>query len=292
MNFLKRLLSHCGMATLRGDVRNDDSGRLGMSHGCYQARLLRSPGRHAHRQRGRAQGRVPQARHAASSRPQSGRQRERAQIQGDSTRPTTCSRTATSARPMTASATPPSSKAAAAADTASAPISPRPSPTSSKTCSAWAAAGAAAAGAGGRERGSDLRYNMEISLEEAFAGKTAQIRIPTSGHLRSLLGLRRQGRHQAEGLRDLRRRRQDPACAGLLHARAHLPGLSGPRPGHRRPVPVLRRRRPRHARAHALGQYPGRCRGRHPHPAGRRRRGRRARRPAGRSLYFPVAGAA
>ncbi len=26
---------------------------------------------------------------------------------------------------------------------------------------------------GGRERGADLRYNMEISLEEAFAGKTA-----------------------------------------------------------------------------------------------------------------------
>jgi molecular chaperone DnaJ len=33
---------------------------------------------------------------------------------------------------------------------------------------------------GGRERGSDLRYNMEISLEEAFVGKTAQVRIPTS----------------------------------------------------------------------------------------------------------------
>ena len=32
----------------------------------------------------------------------------------------------------------------------------------------------------GRERGADLRYNMEISLEEAFAGKSAQIRIPTS----------------------------------------------------------------------------------------------------------------
>jgi molecular chaperone DnaJ len=32
----------------------------------------------------------------------------------------------------------------------------------------------------GRERGSDLRYNMEISLEEAFEGKTAQIHIPTS----------------------------------------------------------------------------------------------------------------
>ena len=32
----------------------------------------------------------------------------------------------------------------------------------------------------GRERGADLRYNMEISLTEAFAGKTAQIRVPTS----------------------------------------------------------------------------------------------------------------
>ncbi len=32
----------------------------------------------------------------------------------------------------------------------------------------------------GRERGADLRYNMEITLEEAFAGKTAQIRVPTS----------------------------------------------------------------------------------------------------------------
>lgn len=33
---------------------------------------------------------------------------------------------------------------------------------------------------GGRERGADLRYNMEITLEEAYAGKTAQIRVPSS----------------------------------------------------------------------------------------------------------------
>jgi len=32
----------------------------------------------------------------------------------------------------------------------------------------------------GRERGADLRYNMEIALHEAFVGKAAQIRIPTS----------------------------------------------------------------------------------------------------------------
>jgi molecular chaperone DnaJ len=31
-----------------------------------------------------------------------------------------------------------------------------------------------------RERGSDLRYNMEITLFEAYQGKTAQIRVPTS----------------------------------------------------------------------------------------------------------------
>jgi molecular chaperone DnaJ len=37
-----------------------------------------------------------------------------------------------------------------------------------------------ARGRSGRERGADLRYNMEISLDEAFAGKAAQIRIPTS----------------------------------------------------------------------------------------------------------------
>jgi len=35
-------------------------------------------------------------------------------------------------------------------------------------------------GRGGRERGADLRYNMEITLEEAYVGKTAQVRIPTS----------------------------------------------------------------------------------------------------------------
>jgi molecular chaperone DnaJ len=32
----------------------------------------------------------------------------------------------------------------------------------------------------GRERGADLRYNMEIRLEEAFVGKTAEVRLPTS----------------------------------------------------------------------------------------------------------------
>jgi molecular chaperone DnaJ len=40
----------------------------------------------------------------------------------------------------------------------------------------------------GRERGADLRYNMEISLEEAFSGKTAQVRLPTSVACESCTG--------------------------------------------------------------------------------------------------------
>src|ERR1700716_2702665 len=42
---------------------------------------------------------------------------------------------------------------------------------------------------GGGERGADLRYNMEITLEEAFVGKTAQIEIPVSVTCESCSGI-------------------------------------------------------------------------------------------------------
>ena len=35
-------------------------------------------------------------------------------------------------------------------------------------------------GRGGQSRGADLRYNLEISLDEAFSGKQTQIRVPTT----------------------------------------------------------------------------------------------------------------
>ena len=41
----------------------------------------------------------------------------------------------------------------------------------------------------GRERGADLRYNMEITLEEAYLGKTAQIEIPVSVSCESCSGI-------------------------------------------------------------------------------------------------------
>ncbi len=41
---------------------------------------------------------------------------------------------------------------------------------------------------GAAQRGADLRYNMEISLEEAFHGKTAEIRVPTGVGCESCAG--------------------------------------------------------------------------------------------------------
>lgn len=41
---------------------------------------------------------------------------------------------------------------------------------------------------GGRERGSDLRYNMEITLEEAYNGKAASLKIPTSASCEACAG--------------------------------------------------------------------------------------------------------
>jgi molecular chaperone DnaJ len=66
--------------------------------------------------------------------------------------------------------------------------------------------------AGGRERGADLRYNMEISLEEAYSGKTAQVRIPTSVTCEACSG---------SGAKAGTRPKACPACGGqgrILHA--------------------------------------------------------------------------
>ena len=126
----------------------------------------------------------------------------------------------------------------------------------------------------GRERGADLRYNLEITLVEAFDGKTAQIRVPTSVTCETCSGSGAKRRHQADHLHDVRRPRQSAGEPGLLHDRAHLPQLPGPRRDDRGPVRDLPRLGPRHQGAHAFGQHSGRRRGRHAHPPCGRRRGR------------------
>jgi molecular chaperone DnaJ len=61
-------------------------------------------------------------------------------------------------------------------------ISPRPSRTCSTICSAisWAAAAARRRRTQRAARGSDLRYNLRVTLEEAYSGCRKTINVPTS----------------------------------------------------------------------------------------------------------------
>lgn len=64
---------------------------------------------------------------------------------------------------------------------------------------------------GGRERGSDLRYNLEITLEEAFTGKTETIKIPTAITCDACAG---------GGAKPGSKPRQCPTCGGHGRVRA------------------------------------------------------------------------
>ena len=71
--------------------------------------------------------------------------------------------------------------------------------------------GGAAGRGSGAARGSDLRYNMEITLEEAFNGKTASLKLPTSVTCEACTGT---------GARPGARPRQCPTCGGHGRVRA------------------------------------------------------------------------
>ena len=140
----------------------------------------------------------------------------------------------------------------------------------------WAAAGAARAAP---SRGSDLRYNLEISLEDAFRGKQTTIRV---AHLRRLRQLQRQRRRA--GLAAGRPARPATAAAGCARSRASSRSSAPARPA-RAPGTVIDKpckacggQGRVAAREDAVGQHPARGRGRHPHPPRRRGRGRAARR--------------
>ncbi len=66
--------------------------------------------------------------------------------------------------------------------------------------------------ANGRERGADLRYNLEIGLEDAFAGKNASIRVPTSIACEACSG---------SGAKPGSKSRQCPTCGGHGKVRAN-----------------------------------------------------------------------
>ena len=96
----------------------------------------------------------------------------------------------------------------------------------------------------GRERGSDLRYNLEVTLEEAYSGKGVEVEVPTTVTCEPLRRLRLKARHEPKNLRDLRRRGARPGEPGrLLPHRAHLPDLPRPWRG-RWPTPAPSARAP------------------------------------------------
>ena len=64
---------------------------------------------------------------------------------------------------------------------------------------------------GGRERGADMRYNLEITLEEAFLGKTAELKIPTAITCKSCSG---------SGAKPGSKPKQCPTCGGAGRVRA------------------------------------------------------------------------
>lgn len=71
--------------------------------------------------------------------------------------------------------------------------------------------GGARRGGSARERGADMRYNLEITLEEAFAGKTATIEVPTPVVCEACTGT---------GAKAGSKPRQCPTCGGAGRVRA------------------------------------------------------------------------
>ena len=176
---------------------------------------------------------------------------------------------------------------AAARRMASATISARPSAISSKASSEWRAGRRS----GGRERGADLRYNMEITLEEAFSGKTAQVHIPTPVTCEACSGTGAKAGSKPKNCAMCGGAGRIRQAQGFFQVERTCPTCHGRGQTIEDPCP-LHRLRPRHARAGAVGEYSCRRGGWHAHSSFRRRRGGRARRAAGRPLHLPVARAA
>ncbi len=116
-------------------------------------------------------------------------------------------------------------------------------------------------GGGGRSnvyRGADLRYNLEITLEEAAHGTETQDPHPDHGGMRHLPRLRRQARHPAQDLPHLQWPRPGAHAAGLLLHPADLPQVPRQRQIIPDPAASLRRRRAHQAAQDAGGEDSGR----------------------------------
>ena len=170
---------------------------------------------------------IPTATTAAAIRKRSSRR---------SAKPMTSSRTRRSAPPMTASARPRSRMAAAAIRSARPASTAFPTSSRPSSASSWTRAAQRQNAA----RGADLRYDLELTLEEAFAGVEKTITVEALAHVRRLPG---RGCTQAE-----RCAQTCQTCGGMGKVRAQqgffvvergCPTCRGSRRGDRRPVRAI-----------------------------------------------------
>ena len=133
-------------------------------------------------------------------------------------------------------------------------------------------------------RGADLRYNLELTLEEAARGTEAKIRIPAMEECATCHGSGAKPGTQPKTCPDLQRPGAGARVAGLLLDPADLSAVPRHRQDHSRAVRDLRRRRPRQEAQDAVGEDSRRRRPGRSHSPLRRRRGGPERRSARRSV--------
>ncbi len=144
-------------------------------------------------------------------------------------------------------------------------------------------------GGGARQRprrGADLRYDMQIGLEEAFHGKSTQIEVEVSVACEPCHG---SGAEPGTGTRSCN------LCHGHGKVRAQQGFFVVERPCHNcggrgevleKSMPRVPRRRPSRPAAVARGRDSARSRYRHPHPPCGEGRSRADGRPSGRPLHL------
>ena len=137
---------------------------------------------------------------------------------------------------------------------------------------------------GGPQRGADLRYDLEISFEEAAKGTEAALQIPRQEIVRDLQGKRRRAGHFSGDVPAVSGTRADPISTGVLHRRADVRPMPWNRLGRRQAVSDLSRRRARPEGKEAERPHPCRHRHRTAIALERRRRGRPRRWPPRRPL--------
>ena len=130
-------------------------------------------------------------------------------------------------------------------------------------------------GGSANQRGADLRFDMSITLEEAFRGRKANVSVPAASPARPVRAAAR-SRFAPGHLRHLSRTRPGAGATGFLHRRAHLRHLWRRGDGDRESVRGLPRQWSGQEKPVAVGHHSGRRGGRDAHQAVGRGRGRRA----------------